>query len=675
MLAAMDKYANPCDDFYQYACGGWIRTNPVPDWTPTWDRLAHLRESLIQQMRQLLETKKGSLNERNESSGVSKARKMYHTCMGTDKLSENLDSLKKILKSVGLPEHPSLFNNTEFDWLFTIAKARRLLGLSLLYGFNVAEDVRNSSKNKIVIEQINPGFAERYLLNPKNFTRELSHYKMYIEMVIKEYTNRSDTSFANDVINFSTEIAKVMTPTEIRRSPGYLFHEVTLVELANGPNLNIETWRITNWIKYLRIVFNETNVVLNHRNDTVILYDLPFMINIAHLLNNSDKNVLKNYLWWSIFSRIAPIASDKYRSIAFEFSQQFLGVRENVPKWKRCVTTVNANFGLALSYLYIRSLRTTLEKNKVLHMLYDIKNAFEGSLHNLDWMDEVTRDKMLIKLHAIRAFVGYPGWIMNATQVDNHYKKTHVIEGNFFATYLNITDASVKNNFENIRKNPDRNRWVASATSVNAFYSATLNSVTLPAGILNPPFYGNGIAAIDYGSIGAIMGHEITHGFDDQGRRYDEHGNLKQWWSLATLDHYYNKVKCFIEQYNNYSMSELGPTFPVYGYNTQGENVADNGGLRSAFKGYKQYRLRTELPQKLPGLSYLTGDQLFFLGFAQIWCGNSTIETLKAKIITGKHSPNRIRVLGTLKNFEEFSNAWNCPVGSVMNPKNKCMLW
>ncbi|KAK4871970.1 hypothetical protein RN001_016094 [Aquatica leii] len=675
MLEAIDKYANPCEDFYQYACGGWIRSNPIPDWTASWDRLARLRESLVQQMRQLLEKGEGSLNKTNEPSGVRKARIMYRTCMKADKLSQSLDSLEKILKAVGLPEHPSLFNNTNFDWLFTIAKARRLLGVSLLYGFNVAEDVRNSSKNKIVIEQINPGFTERYLLQPEKFSQELLHYKMYIAAVIKEYANYTNHSFVNDVINVSTEIAKVMTPAEIRRSPGYLFHEVTLVELANGPSQDNDTWRTTNWTTYLRIIFDDTNVVLNPQNDTVILFDLPFMKNMANLIKNTDIKVLKNYLWWSIFSKVSQSASDKYRSIAFDFSQKLLGVQEKIPKWKRCVSSVNANFGMVLSYLYIRSYTSNLNVNKVLQMLHDIKNAFEGSLHNLEWMDEVTREKMLIKLQAIRAFVGYPGWIMNATELDKHYNQAHVIEDELFETYLNLTNASIKRNLESLRKTPDRNRWVGTATTVNAFYSATLNSVTFPAAILNPPFYGNGIAAIDYGSIGAIMGHEITHGFDDQGRRYDEHGNLKQWWSLTTLEHYYNKVKCIIEQYNNYSMPELGQTFPVHGYNTQGENIADNGGLRAAFDGYKQHRLKTTLPQKLPGLSHLTGEQLFFLGFAQIWCGNSTVEALKAKIITGEHSPNRIRVLGTLKNSEEFSNAWNCPVGSDMNPKKKCVLW
>ncbi|KAK5639439.1 hypothetical protein RI129_011931 [Pyrocoelia pectoralis] len=431
-----------------------------------------------------------------------------------------------------------------------------------------------------------------------------------------------------------------------------------------------------NWTRYLDIAFKDTNVRLFPQNDTAILFDLPYMEKVTKLVKHTNPNILMNFLWWGVFSRIAPIISEKFRTLSFEFRQRFLGVSTRVSKWKACVSSVNAHFGLALSYLYVRSQAEKIYVDKVLQMLQNIKHAFEGSLHHSNWMDMETRTKMLLKLRAIRSFVGYPGWIINSTQVDNYYSRAHVIDGNLFKTYLNLTDASVKRSLENLRQSSDRNRWVATATTVNAFYSATLNSVTFPAGILNPPFYGNGIAAIDYGSIGAIMGHEITHGFDDQGRRYDEHGNLNQWWSLTTMEHYHNKVKCIIEQYSNYSMPELGPTFPVQGYNTQGENIADNGGLRAAYEGFQSFRSRdTFYPQRLPGLLELSTEQLFFLGFAQIWCGNSTRDALKIKLLNGEHSPNRIRVLGTLQNSEEFANTWNCPVDSPMNPRKKCTLW
>ncbi|CAH1378010.1 endothelin-converting enzyme homolog isoform X2 [Tenebrio molitor] len=680
VLQAMDRSADPCTDFYQYSCGGWMASNPVPDWTATWDRLALLRESLMQSMKQLLE-RGDEINSSNSSEleGIRKARALYRTCMDTATLeAKGLAPIRHILQAVGLPPTPPINHaNERFDWLLSIARTRRSLGISMLLGMNVAEDVRNSSANKIVIEQVSPGFGERYLLQAEKFSTEIKNYKKYITQMLRAYTNFTGAEhFAEDIVNFSTQIAKVMTPSETRRSPNHLFHEVTLIELANGPGIDNESWRFVNWTRYLSIVFNDTNVVLNPKKDTAILLDLPYLQKLSNLIKKSDKLVLERFLWWSVFSTVAPLTLAKFRSLGFEFSQQLLGLQSRTPRWKGCTSNVNANFGLALSYLYVRSHFDKDHRDKALEMLEDIRKAFEDAVHELDWMDGTTREKTLTKLHAIRAFVGYPGWIMNATQLDKHYKQAHVIEGNLFDTYLNLTNAAVRRNLQSIRKKPDRNRWVASATTVNAFYSATLNSVTFPAGILKSPFYGNGIEAIDYGAIGAIMGHEITHGFDDQGRRYDEHGNLKQWWSAATLNHYHQKVQCIINQYSNYTMPDLGGEFHVQGYNTQGENIADNGGLRAAFEGYKRREaVSNSMHQRLPGLPDVTTDQLFFLGFAQIWCGNSTLGALKSKLVDGVHSPNRIRVLGTLSNSKEFAKAWGCPSGTAMNPVNKCVLW
>ncbi|OXU22441.1 hypothetical protein TSAR_009983 [Trichomalopsis sarcophagae] len=273
---------------------------------------------------------------------------------------------------------------------------------------------------------------------------------------------------------------------------------------------------------------------------------------------------------------------------------------------------------MALSYVYVRRHFDEEAREKALKMLMDVRMAFDNMVSELEWMDAGTRARAHRKLHAMRPFVGFPEWITKPEKLDKFYSGAEVVEGKLFETFLKLTDVGLKKSLNSLREKPDKNRWISTGTTVNAFYSAILNSVTFPAGILHPPFYGNGLESINYGAMGAIMGHELTHGFDDQGRRYDENGNLRQWWSVETLQHYHAKVECIIKQYSSYHLPELGNNFTVNGINTQGENIADNGGIREAYRAYQRLRSRSPNQLALPGLVDYTQEQLFFLGFAQV---------------------------------------------------------
>ncbi|XP_013161761.1 PREDICTED: endothelin-converting enzyme 1-like isoform X1 [Papilio xuthus] len=684
ILSSLNKDVEPCTDFYEFACGGWIKKNPVPEWATSWDQLALLREQLIENLRELLEADDGEGGEVLPES-VKKAKTLYKTCINTDKLEENgIEPIESLLSKLGLPGKPPQNASEDFSWESVAGRSRRMLGLNVLLSVQVAEDVRNTSRNRVVVEQVSPGFSERYLLQAQQFAHELAQYEQYIRDMVSIADPEADAQrFADDIIAFSKSLAKIMTPMEVRRSGTHLFHEVSLSQLLQGTAGGPPQWTQHNWEKYLKLVFANTSVTLDPITDRIIVMDLPYLQKLSVLLNETEPVIVERFLWWSVFSTVAPMTLRSFRELGFRFSREVFGLRQRTPRWKTCAANVNANFGLALSYAYVRLHFHPEAREKAIEMVEDVRAAFADAVQRLEWMDASTRARTLRKLQAIRNFVGFPAWLLHTDKLDNHYKHAHVIEDNLFDTYLNLTWAAVKKSFESLREKPDRNRWVATATTVNAFYSATLNSVTFPAGILQPPFYGNGIEAINYGSIGAIMGHEVTHGFDDQGRRYDEEGNLKQWWSAATLEHYHAKVQCIIEQYGRYHMPQL-PEYAVHGFNTQGENIADNGGLRAALSAYARHTRRraasttsstSALPRALPGLPHYSPKQLFFLGFAQIWCGNSTVGALKSKLVEGVHSPNKIRVIGTLSNSEEFAEAWSCPKGSPMNPEHKCVLW
>ncbi|XP_075972535.1 endothelin-converting enzyme 1-like isoform X1 [Anticarsia gemmatalis] len=674
ILQALNKDVDPCTDFYEFACGGWIKRNPVPDWATSWDQLARLREQLVSDLRELLEAK----DDDGLPQSVRKAKSLYRTCVNTDKLEvEGIKPIQNVLESLGLPANPPVEASTNFSWVEVAGRGRRVLALNVLLSVQVAEDVRNTSRNRVVIEQVPPGFSERYLLQPEQFSHELEQYHKYIKSMMTIADSTTDAGqFADDIIDFSKKLAKIMTPVEVRRSGTHLFHEVSVQQLIQGSTGGPAQWKEHDWNRYLELVFANTSVTLHPHTDRVIVMDLPYLQKLSVLLSETKPVIIERFLWWSVFSTMAPMTLSAFRELGFEFSRAVFGLQQRTPRWKSCTANVNSNFGVALSYLYVKRHFDQTSRQKAIEMIEDVRSAFADAVQELDWMDSTTRLKTLNKLKAIRNFVGFPAWLLTHEQLDKHYKHAEVVEGNLFETYLKLTWSAVKKSLESLREKPDRNRWVATATTVNAFYSATLNSVTFPAGILQPPFYGNGIEAINYGSIGAIMGHEVTHGFDDQGRRYDEEGNLKQWWSAATLEHYHSKVQCIIDQYSKYHMPQL-PNYTVHGFNTQGENIADNGGLRAALNAYSLFSKRVPLARRdaLPGLPDYKPDQLFFLGFAQIWCGNSTVGALKSKMVEGVHSPNKIRVIGTLSNSKEFAEAWQCPTGSPMNPEHKCVLW
>ncbi|KAH0554291.1 neprilysin-4-like [Cotesia glomerata] len=671
IIEAINKTTDPCDDFYKFACEGWIARHPIPQSQTSWDQLSLLREDLLQNLRVLLEEP----DKNNDLRPVKLARKLYKTCMDTAKVeSLGLTPMYKVLKKLGLPKEP-IFDDEliDLDWSTIAGTAQRYLGLNLFLNFYISEDVRNTSRNRMMMEQVSPGFSERYLLDPIRFESELTEYKHYVKSMVElAGVGDKSASFANEILNISTKIAKIMETPEERRSSNHLLHDVSIDELQQLTDLHAVKW---NWTRYVDAVFENTDVEIDAITDRVIIMDLLYLQKLPLLLDDTPPATIARYVWWSVYSTIAPLTLQKFRDLGFQFSQKVYGLKEKTPRWKGCTGNVNSNFGMALTYLYVQRHFNEQAKEKALEMLLDIRAAFDEMVTELEWMDIGTRARAHKKLNAMRPFVGFPEWIMDPQKLDEFYDGAEVIEGQLFDTFLKLTDVGTNKTLSSLKEKPDKDRWISTGTTVNAFYSAILNSVTFPAGILHPPFYGNGLESINYGAMGAIMGHELTHGFDDQGRRYDENGNLRQWWSDETLQHYHEKVECIIKQYSNYHLPELSNNFTVNGINTQSENIADNGGIREAYRAYKRLKARNSSPQALPGLADYSQDQLFFLGFAQIWCGNYTNGALKSKLIEGAHAPNHFRVIGTLSNNLDFAKAWKCPLGSPMNPPQKCVLW
>ncbi|XP_076238295.1 neprilysin-11 [Calliopsis andreniformis] len=671
VIEAMNRSVDPCQDFYRFACGGWIAKNPIPQSQTSWDQLSLLTEQLLKNLRILLEE-----NDREDDlRPVKLARALYRTCMDTDSIEAlGLKPIHETLEKLGLPRDPPIDKEiTSLDIAEVAGTAQRLLGLDLFLNFHICEYVKDTTKKRMTIEQVSPGFSERYLVDVQRFQSELNEYKKYIKSMVElaGAGNKSE-AFAKEILDFSTEIAKIMETPEELRSDNHVFYDVSVDDLQRLTDLHVQQW---NWTKYVEAVFDDTNVTISTARDRLSVVSLRYLQKLTQLLAVTPPITIARFVWWSVYSTVAPLTLQKFRDLGFIFLQKVFDLKEKTPRWKACTGNVNTNFGMALSYIYAQKYFNDQSREKALEMLMDIRAAFNEMVTELDWMDASTKARAHTKLQAIRPFVGIPEWITNATRLEKFYEGAEVIPGRLFDTFMKLINLSVKKSLSALRQVPDKNRWISAGTTVNAFYSAVLNSVTFPAGILHPPFYGNGLESINYGAIGAIMGHELTHGFDNQGRNYDEHGNLRQWWSQETLQHYHKKVECIIKQYSNYHLPELGNNFTVNGINTQGENIADNGGIREAFRAYRRLKMRNSSQQALPGLAKYSQEQLFFLGFAQVWCGNYTNGALKSKLVQEVHAPNHFRVIGTLSNNADFAKAWNCPVGSPMNPPHKCILW
>jgi len=370
---------------------------------------------------------------------------------------------------------------------------------------------------------------------------------------------------------------------------------------------------------------------------------------------------------------LMPHMPPQYESTRAEFRRVLLGVLTDRNRWNRCVEWTNKKLGMAVGALFIRDNFNHESKATALEMIHDIRDAFNDLLEENAWMDTETRLVAEDKANSMTERIGYPEYITNDTRLEEEYKNLTIRGDQFLENLFAILRFEADRNVAKLQKPVDKDKWATEPAVVNAFYNPNKNDIVFPAGILQPLFYSQHFPkSLNYGGIGVVIGHEITHGFDDKGRQFDKHGNLKQWWNNRTIAAFRKEAQCIIDQYSNYTLDEIN--LGIDGRLTQGENIADNGGLKQAFRAYRKWVANNGAEPELPGLD-LTHNQLFFLNYAQIWCGSMRPEDALTKIRSSVHSPGPIRVLGPLSNSRDFSEAYNCPATSRMNPPKKCSVW
>ncbi len=641
--AAMDRTVEPCTDFYRFACGTWLRSNPVPSDRATWGRFDELAERNREILRTILE-EASAASERDPIA--QKIGDYYASCMdegaietkGTAALKPELDRIRAIKDKAGIA---------------AVLASLHTLGVNVLFNFTSGQDFKDASKVIAQADQGGLGLPDRdYYF--KEDAKSVETRRQYVEHVRKMFALFGDApeiakSRAAVVMEMETALARGALDRVSRRDPANLDHLMSREELIKlSPSFA--------WAKYLTAVGAGSTKTLN--------VGVPaYMKAMETLIASRPASDWQTYLTWHLLHNAAPLLPSGFVYENFSFYGKTLtGAKELRPRWKRCTDFTDNELGEALGRKYVERTFGQEGKERTLKMVHALEKALERDIRDLPWMTPDTKKRALEKLRTIANKIGYPEkW--------RDYSAVKIARGDALGNSARASRFEFERQLAKIGKPIDPMEWFMTPPTVNAYYDPQMNNINFPAGILQPPFYDNKMDdAVNFGGIGAVIGHELTHGFDDQGRKFDPRGNLADWWTEQDAKEFEQRASCISDQYAGYSVLE---GVKLNGKLTLGENVADNGGLRIAYMA-----LMDSLAGKIaPKIDGFTAEQRIFLGWGQIWCKNSTDEALRLRAQTDPHSDSRYRVNGVVSNMPEFQQAFGCKVGQPMARENACRVW
>ncbi len=645
-LSAIDKTADPCQDFYAYACGNWRKNNPIPADKTRFGRFDELGERNRYTVYTLLE----KAANKPATPLQAKYGNYYAACMNQP-LADQLGAkpVQPLLARID-----ALKDKKDLATLVGTLEGKE--GVGFLYGFGSGQDQQDSTK---VIPQLAQGglsLPDRdYYL--KDDPRSTALRPKYVEHVQKMFALLGDTpeqaaAEAKAVMTVETALAEGSTARVDLRDPAKRYHIMTIAELdALTPDYKWEAFftALGRPVTSLNVATPGFFKALNAQIDTTSLADL------------------KSYMRWHVISAAATSLSQPFVDESFDFNGKILnGQKELAPLWRRCTQQTDAALGEAVGKDWVAANFTPAAKQNMRVLVADLEKALGDDIQQLDWMSPTTKVEAAKKLGTFRDKIGYPDtW--------RDYAKLTVERDDRFGNARRASIFSRERNLDKIGKPVDEKEWGMTPPTVNAYYSPGMNDINFPAGILQPPFYDFKIdPAVNFGAIGVVIGHEMTHGFDDQGSKYDGQGNVRSWWTAEDRAKFNERTECEAKEFDGF---EPVPGTHLNGHLTLGENTADNGGLHVAYAA-----LHTELAKQGPDaaskkINGFSQDQRYFLGYAQVWCENITPEAAQNLAKADPHSPGRFRVNGEVQNFEKFGEAFGCKKGDAMYPVNSCRVW
>uniref|UniRef100_A0A915BWX3 M13 family peptidase n=1 Tax=Parascaris univalens TaxID=6257 RepID=A0A915BWX3_PARUN len=678
LLSSINSKVDPCEDFFQFACGRWVHENEIPKDLSSYGHFAKLREKVSAEMKRLFESK-----EKSPSKAINNIRQIYQGCMDVERINKQRGmELLEAIKEMGYWPiiHADLWRPEHFDLTDLLISVGVSRAVDVFVDVYVSPDQRNVSRRMIHIDQGSLGLgasSRDYYLNVTRYAKQVIAYHNYITqkiLLIAEDAGRP-TKVADivdqidEIVEFEKALAEIMISEDQRRNYTKLYNVHKLSELGN-------LLPVVDWDRYFRALMPFDLHSYLDADPDIIVNEVDFLKRLATLLEATESRIIANYIIWRYTSAWSFQLGARYDDAQQEFLRMLIGKRAKSPRWKDCSSAASGRMSYAAGALYVRAHFNKADKSVALAMIDDLHTAFREMVRNSDWMDNRTKHIAIEKSKAMQSLIGYPDFIYSDKELDDYYKELKLEPGETYASMVQKTSRwAQQRSFRRLLEPVDRSEFGISSSTVNAFYSSLKNGITFPAAILQAPLFDRSFPkAVNYGAIGSVIGHEITHGFDDQGSQFDKEGNLADWWDNVTSKRFTERTKCIIEQYNGYSVPGTG--LHINGRLTLGENIADNGGIKEAYHAYKRYVEKLGHEEKrLPGLEQYTNDQIFFISYAQTWCGHSKPEATIRQLLTDPHAPLRFRVNGVVVNQPEFANAFHCPVGSPMNPEKRCVVW
>jgi predicted metalloendopeptidase len=646
-LNAIDKTIDPCVDFYQYACGAWMKNNPIPADKSRWGRFDELADHNLYILRDILT--EAQLPGKH-SATESMVGAYYGSCMDestiekkrTEPLLPELDRLNRI--------------KTKEDLIRAVAAMHRD-SIPALFAFYPQPDMHDSMATVATLDQGGITLPDRdYYI--KDDAKSVETRQKYVEHVQKMFVLAGDkpevaAAEAKTVLTVETGLAQASMDRTARRDPKTRDHKMTVAEIvASAPNLDLTVYFADN--------SSPKFISLNVGNP-------DFFKQVDEQISTVPLDDWKVYLRWKTINDYAPLLTKAFVEEDFLFNGKYMsGQKEMEPRWKRCVKSADTHLGMALGKLYVDRTFGAEGKERTLKMVQAIESAMRQDIGQLTWMSDTTKQKAYEKLNAIVNNIGYPDtW--------RDYSSVVIKPGDYAGNAVRAEAFEVHRQYNKIGQPTDRKDWGMTPPTVNAYYRPPMNDINFPAGILQPPFYGKLMDdAVNFGGVGVVIGHELTHGFDDQGRKYDAEGNFRDWWKAEDGKEFEQRVDCTAKEYSSFiTVKDDKGEVKLNGRLTLGENTADNGGLKLAYMALMNIIGNTPVKP----IDGYTPQQRFFLAYGQIWCQNVTDQEARKRALTDPHSPGQWRVNGAVQNSAAFEQAFGCKAGQPMVSENACRVW